>query len=620
MKLLYTSGSRASFLPLFVLALFCFSNISVAQQKSADSLNIYISQANNLWATGESDLQLAVNLLSEVSKIGSESYYRLATDFYYWSLKNANFQEEKEVIEDELERTKPLVPDSTKTRWATLFQNNNPQLLGELAGFWEVNDSYISTKTNERLIEHWQRIHTAREKFKKAIQPPYDTDERGIYYVRLGPPQKTIRKTIQLNQVYGPEGYILDFELGNVIRSEVEVWEYPEIGDDFFLLFGERNGWGEFGVRKDLMELVQDDVRVQFGSSGFRSYHVMSDLSSKVIQYGLYKELAPYVPFIQNIFSNMQTSLSAYTLGYSPIDKWIHASFVAEPLLNVKIYENIFNAPSNKTNTVLDDGDLVVRSRIFRFISADGKNQFAVAMQPAPREEHLKNRSTLFLSNQIAVFNDNWNKVANIEEPLKMDNDKLSNPSLYLLEEPLNKYNAYFSTELIDTTYNDIFIPGKITSKASSIISTSGRKKIEFPPAIKDDNTLQISDIVLGLDQQIDENVRIPITPSIEHIYEPGTDLMVYFEAYNIPEEGYSFEYYFEKHRWLFENKRPDEKPSVTIINDKLSSDRNSQLFSISLSDLEEGTYDLIFEFSPLDQDQEQEFAKTRKIELVVSR
>ncbi|MGK7370814.1 MAG: hypothetical protein ACNS64_11430, partial [Candidatus Halalkalibacterium sp. M3_1C_030] len=111
---------------------------------------------------------------------------------------------------------------------------------------------------------------------------------------------------------------------------------------------------------------------------------------------------------------------------------------------------------------------------------------------------------------------------------------------------------------------------------------------------------------------------RIPITPTLDRVFEPGTDLMVYFEAYNIPEEGYSFTYYFEKHRWLFNNKRPSDKPSVTIVNDKLNSDRNTQLFALSLSDLGEGTYDLIFEFRPVGQSETDQVFRTRKIELVV--
>ncbi|MDX1586023.1 MAG: GWxTD domain-containing protein [Balneolaceae bacterium] len=589
----------------------------MAQPESADSLGIYINQANLQWGAGKSDLKLSINLLSEVSKRDVQRFYQLATDFYYWSLRNADFENEKKVILAEFERMKPLLSDSSKKIWQEQLDNNDPQLLQNMAGFWEVNDPYVSTQENERLVEHWQRIHYARENFTITKEPPYGTDERGVFYVRLGMPDRRITKRLRLDYVIGPEGESFDFELGNVVQSEVEIWKYEDLGDDFFLLFGERNGWGVYGLRKSPMELIPDDIRIQIGASGFRNESSMRKLSKNVAQYSIFQQLAPYHSHFSTMFSQIETSLSAYSIGYSGTDKFLQAPFLADVLSRVETINNLAEAPGSKTTSVTENGTLNIQKEMYRYLSPEGKEQYFLALQPRPRPEKLATEESLFLNNTISVYNEEWKPVANIRDPKKVNKAALSKPNLYKLEEPLNKLTAYYSSELIDTTFNGITIPGKITQKASAIVSTTGRVELTWPEPLNKQDTLLISDIILGPDQEITDN-RIPITPTLDRIFKPNTDLMVYFEAYNIPEEGYSFTYYFEKHRWLFKNKRPGDKPSVTIVNDKLNSDRNTQLFALSLSDLDDGTYDLIFEFSPVAEEGTDQVIRTRKIELVV--
>lgn len=615
----YSSPSRI-LLPIFLLILsitFAPVQEALAGQESTDSLGVYINQANSKWANGESDLKLSVDLLSEVSKREAQRFYNLATDFYFWSLQKADFEAEEDAITDELQRIKVLVPDTTWKQWEKLYENNDRQLFKKIIGFWKVSDPYSSTRENERLIEHWQRIHYARENFTISKEPPYGTDERGVYYVRLGSPTRTVEKNLNLDYVVGPEGELFDFELGNVVRSTIEVWFYETDDSDFFLMFGERNGWGEYGLRKTPAELIPTDMQVQLSGSGYRSQAVMNDLSKNVALYGLYQQLAPLHDHFSTMFSNMQTMLSAYTIGYSPTNKFIQASFNTEALTKMKVQENLNIAPASKTTAIPDKARMATQREIYRLLSENNKEQYILALKSNPRSENLVNEESLFLSNKISVYDEYWNEVAQIEEPKKVTQDLLSKPQMYLLEEPLNNYSAYFSSELIDTTYNGLYIPGKITQKSSAIVSATGNEKLTWPAPLDKQEPLLISDIILGLDQEFDD-ARVPITPTLDRIFKPGTDLMVYFETYNIPDEGYSFTYYFEKHRWLFQNKRPSDKPSVTIVNDKLNSDRNTQLFTLSLSDLGEGTYDLIFEFSPVGREETEQVYRTRKIELVV--
>ena len=72
---------------------------------------------------------------------------------------------------------------------------------------------------------------------------------------------------------------------------------------------------------------------------------------------------------------------------------------------------------------------------------------------------------------------------------------------------------------------------------------------------------------------------------------------MVYFEAYNVPSEGYRFTYFYKKDRWLRSHKKID-RSQVTISAENVRT-RDDQLFSIPLKDLEPGSYQFILQLSP---------------------
>lgn len=612
---------------LLLGTLFPFQS-STAQQMADDTTSDasddlviqYVQKANELWGNQQTDLQLATDLLYEVSSNYAQRYYGFATTFYNLSLRNADFENEREEIQDELERLKPLVPDSTGKRWDRELENENRKLLNEIIGFWEVRDPYTSTQTNERLIEHWQRIHYAKNNYTKVKRPPYNTDDRGIYYVRLGEPQRVTQKTIQINQVVDPNGtQTFSFEMGNIIRSEIEIWEYPQLGENHFLLFGERNGWGEFGLRRDVLELFEiDRIRVEISGGGFMPEHEVKEFSKTVAQLGILEELSAYHPFFDDMYTRLRRSLMDNSYGVPIMQKYVTNSFKVNPLFTHQYSVNRSNTPPNKTTAVPDDAEMATQMKIFRFLSAENTDQFVIATRSLPEDEHTNYTRPLHLNNQITVYDEDWNQLTKKEDTRIVDGESVSTPSVYLLEEPVNQYDTYFSSELIDTTLTNVYIPDKINPQASAIISTSGRKQIQYPDPLNQEESLLISDIVLGFDQSPDYEARIPLSPAMDYVFEPDTDLMVFFEAYNIPQEGYTFEYYFERHRRVLQNKRPDEKPSVTIINEEVGN-RHTQTFSISLSDLQEGTYDLVLDFRPLNADEDEPPVETRKIELEIA-
>ncbi len=81
--------------------------------------------------------------------------------------------------------------------------------LGFLTVFWKSRDPNLVDAVNERLIEHYRRVQFAKVYYKKT-RPPY-FDDRGLVYVRMGPPDRRFAGTNDESWVYDSTGDHFDF-------------------------------------------------------------------------------------------------------------------------------------------------------------------------------------------------------------------------------------------------------------------------------------------------------------------------------------------------------------------------------------------------------------------------
>lgn len=565
-----------------------------------DSLNRYSTEANRLWADRQGSLGLAADYLALVSRTQAEPYYKNAAIFYFWSLKNADFQADGEAIEREVRYLLPLVSDSTARQWQSYLNNNDPQLLDDIIGFWKVHDPYAATTVNERLLEHWNRIQYARRHFNRNNDTVYGTDERGLIYVRFGPPDHRIQKTIHLSGVIDPVSFqYLTFELGNIVRTEVEIWKYRRDGeDDWLYMFGNFDGSGEFGLRKDVLDLIDTvGLRVQIQGGNWLNAAKMRRFSERVAQYGLYEELAPYDPFFDRMFRDLQTSLLNNAYIGSVINRFLSSAFVADALVRNHFLQQSMQVPPAESKLKRPNERLITRTDIFRFRDEENRNEYLFSVQAQPGGEALA-ATPQFLSNRLYVYDQDWTLLDQVDELIPLDSASLSRASTYRIGESMRDEAIYYAAELIDTTRNGMALPGRINSETAAIVASSGKEKLWFPRPLGRTGRFTVSDVVIGKEQSADTEVRLPIRPALDYTFREGANLMIYFEAYHVPKGGYSYTYYFKKDRWLLANKRI-EKSQVTILGDKVES-RDSQLFTIPLDELAPGDYQLVLEFNLL--------------------
>lgn len=578
-----------------------YASLELQQEATIqDTLRQFSTRANSLWSQQESDLNFATDFLSIISRTAAETYYKQASIYYFWSLKNARFDTGQKAIEQEVNRLLPLVSDSTQKKWRQYLDQKDPKLFNSIYGFWTVRDPYSSTPVNERLIEHWKRIEYAQANFNENDNSVYGTDERGVYYVRMGSPDKLVRKNIYLNGVIDPVGFqYISFELGNVVQTDVEIWEYKTEDDSYLYMFGKKDGIGEFGLRKNVMELVDSQgLRVEVAGGNFMSPSKLRRLSERVAQVGLYNILAPYHPFFDQMYKRLETSLYNSSLNSSIISRYLQSSFTAEALMLQNYYTQIEQAPRSDTDLKYSNEYLATRTQVFRSLNSNNKNEYLFSIQPVPGE-NIQSYDSHFLSNKLFIYDDEWKLLSEIDDLKKVDEESIKLSATYQIDESALENDIYFSSELIDTSRNSMTLPGKINSKTTAIVASTGKEKLSFPEPLNPDQPLLISDIIMGPQQEGNFEARVPIIPSLDYKFEEGSDIMVYFETYNIPEGGYKFTYFFKKDRWLLSHKKI-ERTQVTIVGDKVQK-RDNQLFSINLKDLKPDSYQFILQFSPID-------------------
>ncbi|MDX1672523.1 MAG: GWxTD domain-containing protein [Balneolaceae bacterium] len=568
-----------------------------------------VEDAYRAWRNQETDLKLSTDLLSEIALREEESAYTFATLFYYRSLRNAAIIEEHDEIVAELERMRPLLPDSEFKAWMDQIESGNRRVLTDIYRFWQTRDPFLSTGANERLIEHWQRIQYAREHYSRKDPPTYDIDDRGFYHIKLGKPDRTIKTYLRLNSVIMPGGEVYRF--GSQMRADVELWNYRLNGEDVLLLFSSRDGSEIYHLRRNIKDIFDTNgTHLQFVNSGRLDSRAMRKLVERVLIFGTAEQLSYAHDYFEDMFQEMMFRSSygnsRFSLNMEYVNSYIHH----------QMYRHISRSSEEITSLVNDDQKLQLSQRIYRFLDNDNRYRFLLVSYPLTGRELVSSARSAFISTQLAFYDENWDRVAFKEDLQKMTFNPDQDQAAYQIKEPLNTYDAYFSTEVIDTSLNNIQVPGRVNSKTSAIVATSGKKRIDFPEMLDIRDTLLVSDIVLGSYEEGVGDLALPIRPNLLMKFGKGSDIDIYFEIYNIPPGGYAFEYYLLKQRWLLKDRKVKTEGSITVLNDQ-AENRDSQLFSITLPETASGSYELVFEFRSLNTEQHP-VIRERKIELEI--
>ncbi len=255
-----------------------------------------VSRALDLWynaydQSDSVDARVGIEFIRVVTEGQMRNYYEPATELYYRALTHWAGPESRVAIRQEIERLKPIIGDGIYRQWMNWWDRGDPALRSDMRGFWIQKDPTPAKSTNERLIEHWQRIATARERFTRNSSTVYGTDDRALIYIRYGEPNReesgiltlqsfNIRRWLknQLMPEHDPEGRDRDgdtearenevmIRLQDAIYEfhrypEYEIWFYDQIiepqDDSIIFLFGTDVRNDEFSLQTSLEDFIPE--------------------------------------------------------------------------------------------------------------------------------------------------------------------------------------------------------------------------------------------------------------------------------------------------------------------------------------------------------------------------
>ena len=232
------------------------------------ALILWVALQDSLWAAQAEDPRIGVAFMQTVVEHGLDTYQEVATQIFRWAFsgRNASSEEARDEILAEGRRTFALADSAIADYWLRAGQDDPTVLARAIKRFWIERDPTPTTPLNERLVEHWERIVHARRNYMYNRNSVYRTDDRGVFYVKYGHPDRITAGTLTVSS--------FDIQRMNVAIEDIvavdmnpryEIWRYAHIEppDFTYFLFGNIDQTGPFQYVKGLSDILGTSTRVR---------------------------------------------------------------------------------------------------------------------------------------------------------------------------------------------------------------------------------------------------------------------------------------------------------------------------------------------------------------------
>jgi GWxTD domain-containing protein len=566
-------------------------------------------QALNLWLTQHDekapDFRIGYRFLETVVKHNKTELYPAAYKMYMDGLNDSSPENYFNFIERDARKIIPLLESNTSEQWQTYIESSDTALLTELKSYWIQNNPSITSAYNERLIEHWERITYARNHFNENSSSPYDTDDRGLIYVKYGEPDSTASGQFLLNshQVHffareiirqqeeerstqasqpprsgsGEEGLIssivedqyldnlskaaVDRVLSTRISSRYEVWIYDRarvsLPENLIFLFGQHADTGRYGSRSSVEEFIP---RRSFRNRDIRIGNFRFNIGS-ILQLSLYHD----IKFIDDKFNDIYYDLFDQLMSDQSI-----ISEGASDYLSVK-YQNELDAMRNSAPVNLTPYDhflhhIDLQYESYNFLDQELRPQKILIVYSNPHSNIIRDYSqysesaqiepSYHLRNRVSMYDQDWNLIRSQNDfpVISFEEDEITEmmyPSVSIFS--VSKADIYSDIILSSTLFNENALPAfSNTNRPHLPDQLIGESSITlFDAENREQDRLntenfEVSDLIIGYrgDFEFDENLLIPFYVPSEKIFSVEADLHFLFEVYNIPltdENNYNY-------------------------------------------------------------------------------
>lgn len=616
------------------------------------------TRALNTWyeayqKPGGKDSRIGFEYIRAVTENDLREYYTQATEMYYQAIMMGTGINSRVALRQEIERMQPIIGEGIYRQWTTWWDEQNSELQTDMRGYWIQVDPTPSDVANERLLEHWTRIATARNRFTKNGATVYGTDDRALIYIRYGEPDRTQSGILTLqsfsimpwleNQLLRPvsgedrpNGDMMPMptrELDDLNRiedviydfhqyPEYEIWFYdrltPERGENVPIIFGTDIQTGEFSLQKSISSFIperafyperqRDDQQLEFTRAGITP--------ALILQLIYYEQLVQVDSFFENRMQALQDQILEQ--GMDAL-KGMDLTFKAET--SSLLEQQLARAPRQRSTYSSQIPQIPLDVHQYRFLDEQNVPEIITYVESEPREafliDYYRNRdrsdletdfgngvnvSGLFsfyeLEHTLQVYDEKWNVVRSLSDlpelNIRRSSTDTNSLSMFRFSQENNE-NQSVSVKLMnydpdtETVYDTPFPK-----------SLRGLNSLQFrqpEPLVSHSDSLEVADLVLGYQQEGLETEPFSFYVANNQTIPFRETLYLHFEVYNLAWQPNGFTRFELTYRILPVEEsgeiRTDETEFILTLNFTNEYQRVVEDLEIETTDLTPGLYEL---------------------------
>ncbi|NBC66029.1 MAG: GWxTD domain-containing protein, partial [Bacteroidetes bacterium] len=595
---------------LFLNAAPVFGQAQQAYERGLEQLNRgNASQALDIWYNSYQnsstvDSRIGIEFIRVVSANNMRSYYEPATRLYYRAMTDGNGIESHVAVRQEIERLKPIIGDGISRQWMNWWNNENPNLGIDMKGFWVQHDPTPANITNERLIEHWQRIAEAQNRYTKNEETVYGTDERALIYIRYGEPDRSKNGILTLqsfnirswlenqlapdrrNENRTPEN-LQDADrqvmqrLQNAIYEfhrypEYEIWFYDQVvepqNQPIIFLFGTDVRNDKFALQTSLEDFIperafyvddeEDEEALNFTRAGITP--------ALILQLLYYEQLAQVDDFFAQRLNELQKrildqGIEAFQgmdlafqtesqqiinqqVNKAPVQKSTYADLIPQIPLSVYQYRFLSDSLDPEILTYVESS--AQEAFLIDYNRNEGQNllQSDLGQQYNAIDEHTYYE----LVHNLQAYNESW----------EISSNRSDQPPLMITRPTEDQVStSVFRQNHVGKTFQSVSVElMNYNPNSQSLFETP------FPPALRGWNkqqyrqpeplssyadTLEVSDLILGFNHPSETTEPFDFKVANNRLIPFGETLQLHFEVYNLMRQADGFTHFEMTYRIL---------------------------------------------------------------------
>ncbi len=488
------------------------------------AINKWMSGKTMLMAEEKADPRIGMGFIELITRKELNHFYVQACEMYMWGFSTKEIDRFKDSLIEEANRILPLIRESEQEIWKNAIKKDVSAIPYLIKDFWLRKDPTPTTPANERLLEHFKRIAYSREEYIRMRNSVYNTDDRGLIYVKYGEPD--VKKTMMLGNNESELAFWLPAadkrrDINSLFNTfpDVEIWIYNNLDlyQPVLYIFGKAAG---------MPFHLYDGVEEFIPSKAFNNRFVMDYgrglHPGTLIQLMMYDDLRLVDYRYESRYNEIANVLGSPALQNPRVLRGMRDRYKAEDAAS-PVKKSI---PKDKSDYEFMINEVKMNNTIVRLLDETNTPKLTILAISYPQYM----REGMQLTHTLIIRDKDLNEVTRFTDAPE---DPSDNASVFTLDHSDPGYKYTIGSMVPPPIQADTLSSGE----APRVNYPSIGKELfeDILPLNPDEEKLEVSDLVYGIELPESGSVKdlpFPVLP-VRQI-SASDALVIYFELYHL--------------------------------------------------------------------------------------